>query len=504
MKLRKILAVLLALVLTLGTTAFAADTFSDVPEDAYYAEAAAWAAEKKIAEGRGNGVFDPEATVTRAEAVTFLWRMAGEPEPTQTETFADVESDPENWWYKTAVQWAVEMGITNGMGDGKFCPTVPCSRGMILTMLYRMNDCPLDGVMETEISEDPESWTLEDIAYMLVQSVIESIRGEDGFTDLKEGEYYELPMIWAMLNGILDENQIDTESRSVQPNAPCLRGEMVYFLYYASGEAPVKGAVEVGTIPETVVLDKDGAKITVNGIANNEYGGAELSLTFENDSAYRLSADVSTLYVNTFSFTPSVYVLQEDGSYEYDVVAEPGETMEFCIGLNSFDEYGITRIHEIELTTYASIFIEYEDGSERREYADGEAVTIRTDLYDESASYDLEGTTVLEKDGLTLRVSKAENDEFMGPDIAVYAYNGGSEDAILELAELKLDGETYEAYLSLEVPAGKRVVSSVYVDGIDDENAPAFKEGEITFRTLDPETWEPALTFEPAAFTFAD
>jgi hypothetical protein len=106
--------------LALGTSAFAAGTFTDVPADAYYADAVEWGAKKSIVAGRGDGIFDPDSTVNRAEAVTFLWRMAGCPEPTQTGTFNDVENDPGNWWYKTAVQWAVEKGITYGTGNGDF------------------------------------------------------------------------------------------------------------------------------------------------------------------------------------------------------------------------------------------------------------------------------------------------------------------------------------------------------------------------------------------------
>ncbi len=95
LKLRRFLAVLLAFVILLGTTsAFAADTFTDVPEDAYYAEAVKWAVENDVTYGKGDGIFAPEDTVTRAEAVTFLWCAAGRPEPTKTETFPDVESDP--------------------------------------------------------------------------------------------------------------------------------------------------------------------------------------------------------------------------------------------------------------------------------------------------------------------------------------------------------------------------------------------------------------------------
>ena len=137
---QKVLALLLALVLTAGAlpvTVSAADTgFKDVPDDAYYADAVAWAVEEEITQGTGNGVFSPERTVTRAETVTFLWRAAGSPIPTGVSTgFSDV-TDKNAFYYK-AVLWAVEKGITNGVGGGRFNLTATLTYDQILTFLCR-------------------------------------------------------------------------------------------------------------------------------------------------------------------------------------------------------------------------------------------------------------------------------------------------------------------------------------------------------------------------------
>lgn len=93
--------------------------FSDVHESDYFAMAVLWAVEKNVTNGVGGGKFDPSGTVTRSQAVTFLWRAAGEPEPTNmTSPFSDV-SDQSAWYYK-AVLWAAEQGITTGVGGGRF------------------------------------------------------------------------------------------------------------------------------------------------------------------------------------------------------------------------------------------------------------------------------------------------------------------------------------------------------------------------------------------------
>ena len=108
--------------------------FSDVSASNYYYEAVKWAQEKGITGGIGNGLFGPNQPCTRAQIVTFLWRAAGSPEPKAMSSFADVSMDA---YYAKAVAWAVENGITTGTGDGKFSPDATCTRAQSVTFLFR-------------------------------------------------------------------------------------------------------------------------------------------------------------------------------------------------------------------------------------------------------------------------------------------------------------------------------------------------------------------------------
>ena len=108
--------------------------FSDVSTSAYYYEAVKWAQEKGITGGIGNGLFGPNQPCTRAQIVTFLWRAAGSPEPKAMSSFADVSTDA---YYAKAVAWAVENGITTGTDDGKFSPDATCTRAQSVTFLFR-------------------------------------------------------------------------------------------------------------------------------------------------------------------------------------------------------------------------------------------------------------------------------------------------------------------------------------------------------------------------------
>ena len=108
--------------------------FSDVSTSAYYYEAVKWAQEKGITGGIGNGLFGPNQPCTRAQIVTFLWRAAGSPEPKSMSSFSDVSTDS---YYAKAVAWAVENGITTGTGDDKFSPDATCTRAQSVTFLFR-------------------------------------------------------------------------------------------------------------------------------------------------------------------------------------------------------------------------------------------------------------------------------------------------------------------------------------------------------------------------------
>ena len=109
--------------------------FLDVNESHFFYESVLWAVEEGITSGMTADTFGPFAVCNRAQVVTFLWRYAGSPEPTTAENpFGDV---PAGSFYESAVLWAVEQGITNGMGDGTFGVLETCNRAQVVTFLYR-------------------------------------------------------------------------------------------------------------------------------------------------------------------------------------------------------------------------------------------------------------------------------------------------------------------------------------------------------------------------------
>ena len=144
--------------------------FVDVTEDAYYAPAVEWALKNDVTNGSGDGsTFSPDAVCTRAQIVTFLWRVAGSPAPVSSENpFTDVTADS---YYYDAVLWAVEQGITGGTGSGKFSPNATCTRGQSVTLLYRADGAP-------------------------------AVSGNVSFSDVAAGSYCAPAVEWAEQNGI--------------------------------------------------------------------------------------------------------------------------------------------------------------------------------------------------------------------------------------------------------------------------------------------------------------
>lgn len=109
--------------------------FADVAEDAYYAQAVLWDVENGITKGTSETTFSPDQTCTRAHAVAFLYRLVGSPAVTGS-SFQDVAADA---YYNAAVAWAVQQGITNGTSETTFSPDETCTRAQIVTFLYRMD-----------------------------------------------------------------------------------------------------------------------------------------------------------------------------------------------------------------------------------------------------------------------------------------------------------------------------------------------------------------------------
>ena len=147
--------------------------FVDVKASDYFYDAVLWAAKNGITTGVDDLHFAPDASCTRAQIVTFLWRAAGSPEAKSVSSFSDVASDS---YYAKAVAWAIENGITNGTGDNKFSPDETCTRAQAVTFLARA----LDGkaTANAEFSDVPaDSWYAEAVAWAAENGVTEGIGG---------------------------------------------------------------------------------------------------------------------------------------------------------------------------------------------------------------------------------------------------------------------------------------------------------------------------------------
>lgn len=175
---------------------YAPDHFADIGSDSAYYDAIVWALENGITTGTDATHFAPSKSCTRAQIVTFLWRAAGCPEPeTAVNPFTDVKSSSD---YYKAILWAVEQDITTGTSATTFSPNAYCSRGQIVTFLWRAVGCP-----------EPEN---KDMAPIV---------------DIDIGTYYYTPVLWAIEQNITT----GTDSTHFSPKRACTRAQAVTFLY---------------------------------------------------------------------------------------------------------------------------------------------------------------------------------------------------------------------------------------------------------------------------------
>ena len=173
-----------------------AQTFVDVPENAYYAPAVNWAVEKGVTEGTSATTFSPDAACTRAQIVTFLYRAAGSPAVKSTvNPFTDVTASD---YYYNAVLWAVENGITTGTSETTFSPNESCTRAQCVTFLYR--------------------------------AVGSAATAKARFTDVSADAYYAPAVDWAVEKGVTT----GTSATTFFPDDACTRAQIVTFLYRAA------------------------------------------------------------------------------------------------------------------------------------------------------------------------------------------------------------------------------------------------------------------------------
>jgi uncharacterized repeat protein (TIGR02543 family) len=171
--------------------------FTDVLSTDYYADAVAWAIEKGITTGKTSTTFGPNDSCTRGDFMVFLWRAAGSPETTATESFSDVSTSD---YYATAIAWAVANGISTGTGDGKFSPSANVSRAEAVQFLWRATGS--------------------------------KTASGSSFSDVASNAYYATAVAWAVANGVT----AGTGNNTFSPNANCLRAQIVTFLYQAYKE----------------------------------------------------------------------------------------------------------------------------------------------------------------------------------------------------------------------------------------------------------------------------
>ena len=147
--------------------------FYDVPNDAYYFEAVKWAAENGITGGVGNSLFAPNQPCTRAQIVTFLWRAAGSPVVNYAMDLSDVAEDA---YYGEAVRWALSEGITTGTGESSFSPDATCTRAQAVTFLARALNANASG--KAEFGDVPtDSYFAEAVAWAAANGVTEGVGG---------------------------------------------------------------------------------------------------------------------------------------------------------------------------------------------------------------------------------------------------------------------------------------------------------------------------------------
>ena len=167
--------------------------FVDVPASAYYYDAVKWAAEQGITGGTDENHFSPDASCTRAQIVTFLWRAAGSPVVNYILPFEDVA---ESSYYAEAVRWTASQGIVSGVSPTRFGPDLPCTRAQAMTFLYGAMGSP-------------------------------AVTGGSGFLDVDSGAYYAGPVAWAVKNHITSS----TGNGLFGTEDPCTRAQIVTFLF---------------------------------------------------------------------------------------------------------------------------------------------------------------------------------------------------------------------------------------------------------------------------------
>ena len=295
-----IVAVMLVCSLPLFVSA-SGNPFSDVADDAYYRDAVLWAYENGVTTGTTATKFAPQSTCTRAQVVTFLWRTLGQPVPVGENQFSDVK--PGSYYY-SAVLWACENGITNGTSATEFSPDRTCSVAHIVTFIYR--------------------------AF-----------GEPGKTG--EGEWYNDAMNWARSSGLISGTESEKAEDAKLNQTDCPRSDVVTVLYRYKGE---------GTV--TIHVAPDGSDETGDGSLEKPFA----TIFAARDAVRKLDKSLYsgiTVFIakGEYRITEAIALTEEDTGTENCPIKYIGENGASIIGGISLSADDFSR-SEGGLTEYFS------------------------------------------------------------------------------------------------------------------------------------------------------
>lgn len=208
----------------------AVGSFADVPSGAWYAQAVRWAVSKGITSGTGRTTFSPNRVCTRAQILTFLWRLAGSPSTAGSIPYRDV---PSGKYYAPAIRWALQKKIATGVSSTAFGPERACTRGEAVTFLWKYSGSP-------------------------------AVSGGTAFRDVSSSASYAKAVRWAASRGITS----GTTKTTFSPNQSCTRAQIVTFLYRmknGSGSSSVQVTTMAQRIAATRTAKKTSQIILVNG-----------------------------------------------------------------------------------------------------------------------------------------------------------------------------------------------------------------------------------------------
>ena len=298
---RKIISLLLAIamVMSMSAVAFAAEaTFTDLEDGQYYVPAVEWAVEKGITTGVSATEFAPHATCTRGQVVTFLYRAAGEPEVAEGTTNPFTDVAKDAYYYN-AVLWAVAEGITTGMTETTFGPDGECKREHVVTFQYRAAGEPTPAAAAA-------------------------------FTDVTENDYFADAVAWAVEEGVTT----GATETTFNPAGACERAHVVTFLYRSF----VPGAVNNPIIPDALTSIEVAAGDKVYYGIHGRLSGQILTIVADEDEDVTVIVEgkevepVDGVYTAELTGAPTTSVVViNNGEKDADLIVE----INYAVGTES-------------------------------------------------------------------------------------------------------------------------------------------------------------------------